>query len=62
MMLGRSALHALPESWEGVTADEAAGHGVRAQQSALELADRGDRIGDVHPRRHGDRRNAATSN
>ncbi|MCB8911836.1 hypothetical protein KUG88_17035 [Rhodococcus rhodochrous] len=46
-MLGRSALHALPESWEGVTADEAAGHGVRAQQSALELADRGDRIGDV---------------
>ncbi|KHJ71185.1 MULTISPECIES: hypothetical protein [Rhodococcus] len=46
-MLGRSALHALPESWEGATADEAAGHGVRAQQSALELADRGDRIGDV---------------
>ncbi|MBS9372519.1 hypothetical protein [Rhodococcus sp. B50] len=45
--LGRSALHALPESWEGATADEAAGHGVRAQQSALELADRGDRIGDV---------------
>ncbi|SUE13795.1 NlpC/P60 family protein [Rhodococcus gordoniae] len=45
--LGRSALHALPESWEGATADEATGHGVRAQQSALELADRGDRIGDV---------------
>ena len=45
--LGRSALHALPESWEGATADEAGGHGLRAQQSALELADRGDRIGDV---------------
>ncbi|UYP20708.1 hypothetical protein OED52_09420 [Rhodococcus sp. Z13] len=45
--LGRTALHALPESWEGATADESAGHTVRAQQTALELAERGDRIGDV---------------
>ncbi|MEU5840559.1 hypothetical protein [Rhodococcus sp. NPDC047139] len=45
--LGRSALHALPECWEGATADEAAGHGVRAQQATVELAERGDRIGDV---------------
>lgn len=45
--LGRSALHALPESWSGSAADRAADHGVRARQAALELTDRGDRIGVV---------------
>ncbi|WP_407442132.1 hypothetical protein [Rhodococcus sp. (in: high G+C Gram-positive bacteria)] len=45
--LGRSALHALPESWEGSTADSAADHGHRARQASVELADRGDRIGAV---------------
>ncbi|WP_241384432.1 hypothetical protein [Rhodococcus sp. CH91] len=45
--LGRSALHALAESWEGATAEEAADHAVRAKQAAVELADRGDRIGEV---------------
>ena len=45
--LGRSALHALPESWEGATADAAADHGMRARQATVELTDRGDRIGDV---------------
>ena len=45
--LGRSALHALPDSWEGATAEAAADHGVRARQATVELADRGDRIGDV---------------
>lgn len=43
--LGRNALHALPESWSGAAADEAADHGVRARHAALELTDRGDRIG-----------------
>ncbi|MEV1132851.1 hypothetical protein ACIBED_02260 [Rhodococcus coprophilus] len=45
--LGRSALHALPDSWEGATAEAAADHGIRARQATIELADRGDRIGDV---------------
>lgn len=47
MSLGRSALHALPESWEGPTAESATTYGLHARQSTVELADRGDRIGEV---------------
>ncbi|MEE2031946.1 hypothetical protein, partial [Rhodococcus chondri] len=45
--LGRSALDALPDSWEGETAEVAAEHGRRARVAAGELSDRGDRIGEI---------------
>ncbi|MEE2056271.1 hypothetical protein Q7514_01845 [Rhodococcus artemisiae] len=45
--LGRSALSALPESWEGTAADMAADHSTRAQLASYELSERGDLIGQV---------------
>ncbi|MFD6896481.1 hypothetical protein ACFWB0_18280 [Rhodococcus sp. NPDC060086] len=45
--IGRSALAALPDSWEGTAADTAADHSTRAQLASYELSERGDLIGQV---------------
>ncbi|MCK0092264.1 hypothetical protein MWU77_15900 [Rhodococcus sp. F64268] len=45
--LGRSALSALPESWEGTAADTTAEHSTRAQFASYELSERGNLIGQV---------------
>ncbi|TCN58098.1 hypothetical protein EV641_101194 [Rhodococcus sp. SMB37] len=45
--LGRSALSALPESWEGSAADMTADHSTRAQLASYELSERGNLIGQV---------------
>ncbi|MDM7491233.1 hypothetical protein QT969_23400, partial [Rhodococcus sp. CSLK01-03] len=45
--LTRTALHALPDSWEGAPAEAALDKGRQAQLSAVELSERGDEIGAV---------------
>lgn len=45
--IGRSAVDLLPDSWEGAPADAAIDHGRRAHASAVELSERGDRIGEL---------------
>nr|WP_206024156.1 hypothetical protein [Rhodococcus sp. 14C212] len=45
--LARTALHALPDSWEGAPAEAALDKGRQAQVSAVELSERGDEIGAV---------------
>lgn len=45
--IGRGAVDALPDSWEGAPAEAAVDHGRQAQASAVELSERGDRIGEL---------------
>ncbi|MFD0454459.1 hypothetical protein ACFQZK_30415 [Rhodococcus aetherivorans] len=45
--LARTALHALPDSWEGAPAEAALDKGRQAQVTAVELSERGDEIGAV---------------
>lgn len=46
-LLGRSALDALPDSWQSDAAEASADHVRRAQVAAVELSERGDNIGAV---------------
>lgn len=45
--LARTALDALPDSWQGTAAEAAADHTQQARVAAIELSERGDLIGQV---------------